>query len=1684
MVASRNVIKGTPIKPPSNKKVVKGKTISKPGVSNKQEKPLKAINDLTASARKATANVANQAKLARGSITNSATKGIAKAKDHSAIQAKRAGDVALRSVSKAAKHLEVTSKTISSQTVGLFKHATDNITGIAKGTLNATKETLTTMTAKVGEDISINKENLIAASMYRINPLVGYFASRMASPAVLSKLKESGRKAFEKVKSVKSNYSNSPSRSSSGINDIDEIGDVTQELGGSQHSVIGGGGAVSSAQKMAAKKKVKTLKKQISNTVKPASQQSVVAKFSQHQLLQSIATSTGKTVELLSRLPKRLAANDSESISIIQKDQAGNNIVSKGNPSNLAKLNKLNVAQFKTSWTPTLRSFFKDFTRARGISALGVNEEMQFKSQFELGSDDKKGLITKFVHAYKVATDTYDLSYKDKMLRATLEMKSALAAERKIWPVIRDRMILESAILRNSLVLLKIMKVPFTMPLKVFKWGTKARGGYISKIPKGLGGIEHTAAVLDMIYADSMWRMDNIILQLKRIYDVQSEAHGKKSDKSDDVHSGKWSIFGKIFGFSPSDRVVSRETKEKERIRKGKTFDTGQYQDELVRSSRPAYSMRGQPSKTTGDLADKLANKLAKGKYSKYKKSKLKKLTDTLLFEKEKTLARLAKIKYKEELRKNKEKLKEEKIRLKNLIIDERIKRRLEKLNKVKDILTLAGTPGLKQKRDRFGSWSKDKYNRLDKYVISHSDENSRFGKIKTRIKDSVNKKFERPKAFALQQLRELRLIHRTNVAALKIGLKRFKLGRAALRLQNKIKKKFGSFGKMILMGIMTLPTILKNVLGKFGLGKILKVIPMLGRALLGAKAGAMMGAPGLIMGATDAARGVYKAKKWGTSKTAAGIGGFLGGAGEDSFTVGGAVKGMGKGASIGAMIGSIVPGFGTAIGGAIGAIAGGLLGFIGGKNIAKVLNIALKPVEWLAKGIWKMVTFPFTIMAGVFRGIKKAFVSIKEKGFAGAISELGNWVVNSIKDLMKAMVVKPFNWLKSWFTGDKKPEDKTGATQVKKAKKENKKKGFWSSLMSPDTDWAGAATAGAVAVGNLASTGYRKGKEYAHEAGGLIQDIDLAVTPELVKRSKLYGNKFNSAIGAATTYTGSDSTNERNRISAQIAAERKAGHVQTTEEKMSAMWTGGVSRVRSAYKGAKETLMDKIQRIEAARLAGGSEAGHVDILALLQDVSGPKAALKKKLLKFYTDGKGSLSDKWERIKIALLAGESEAGNIDVAEKIRNVTNSYQTGKQQVSEKASGYFHQAKTTATDWQQRLAASAMAGHSEAGNVDTRQIYSDSKNWFGNKQQQITSTATDWQQRLAASAMAGESEAGNVDARKLIEIGKQALNSGIDKTKSFGVDWQQRLAASAMAGESEAGNVDARKLIEIGKQALKGGLAKGKDYQQRLEAAAMAGQGEAGNVDVREGTAYVKNAIMGLYRDLQVSQSLKKRDAVSDRIHSEAMAAKGPEYDSYKSMLASPKRVSDNLVTSSLYSVGIAEQGGLKALSKMDQLQYSAKARLLKGIPIDKLAKVLPKKAANIYLARLKAKPNDEDTIRAEILSHIDSIAEKQIGPVANSTYIATSYAKQKASEIKNTALETAEAGKNSLKKFGQDTGDAMRNMGGNISNAVNSMASTVVNNTHTSSSVSNSQSNDDSKKSSFDVYIDQIIHCTVL
>jgi len=236
--------------------------------------------------------------------------------------------------------------------------------------------------------------------------------------------------------------------------------------------------------------------------------------------------------------------------------------------------------------------------------------------------------------------------------------------------------------------------------------------------------------------------------------------------------------------------------------------------------------------------------------------------------------------------------------------------------------------------------------------------------------------------------------------------------------VHSSLKKGLSSILTWVMMGFGFIKSALGSLLSlggsalKLGGRGVLGGLKMAGKGVLGA--GAWMGKNvGKFIGkhkfgvaaATagtvyDAYQGYQHADEWGTSKTAATLGGALGG---DRKGWAGAATGAMKGMMLGATVGSAVPVVGTLIGGLVGAVGGGILGAIGGQNIAKGLDKAWDITKKISEGIWN-------VLEGILSYPKKWFERLSNY-VSQKSTDLWDW----IKDLPRRMVEWLTSSIPSW---------------------------------------------------------------------------------------------------------------------------------------------------------------------------------------------------------------------------------------------------------------------------------------------------------------------------------------------------------------------------------------------------------------------------------------------------------------------------------------------------------------------------------------------------------------------------------------------------------------------------------------------------------------------------------------------
>jgi soluble lytic murein transglycosylase-like protein len=224
-------------------------------------------------------------------------------------------------------------------------------------------------------------------------------------------------------------------------------------------------------------------------------------------------------------------------------------------------------------------------------------------------------------------------------------------------------------------------------------------------------------------------------------------------------------------------------------------------------------------------------------------------------------------------------------------------------------------------------------------------------------------------------------------------------------------------FGEMFKKGAGGIGGFFKNVKGVFKAEGLLKALGKLtglsaiGKFTMNNPLLRKLPVIGQIIGwfdiLTDSVKGLFKTREWFGKKEgekvswSERINSMLGAAlGGTEVGWKGAKSGALKGLAAGMAIGSIVPGIGTAIGGAIGVIAGGLMGAIGGKNIAKGLEIIWSEVKSLVKSSMAMVKYPFVLLGGLAERAKN-WISDKYKSINEKVSE---WLGTKLDPLWKAI--------------------------------------------------------------------------------------------------------------------------------------------------------------------------------------------------------------------------------------------------------------------------------------------------------------------------------------------------------------------------------------------------------------------------------------------------------------------------------------------------------------------------------------------------------------------------------------------------------------------------------------------------------------------------------------------------------
>jgi len=976
----------------------------------------------------------------------------------------------LNSMESASKNLARQSAVLVSNTTNLFKTSVEQINKVSFGTLKLATDSMTDIKNKMTEDIHIKKSNTLMLSAAQISPLLGYFLKQAAESGVFDRFKNFAKEKFDNIRN---------SRSSGGVGGLEGPGgdfDFDEDFDSSPIS--------KSRSKATRKKKKKTIKKSpVKNIVDKAKN---VASGSKSTIKSTMAKEGVKSIEALT-----LKSIDTKLGKIYKVlSESGITVSELKKPKKIESL----TPGSKKPWKANLWSAFLAWQRESTLSDLGVDQSTFYQSRF--GKDEKKkGIFKSAIRAYKIATDESTLTVQEKMLKALLEMNKSISKQDGVWKLVADRLLIEHATLRTAVWAFKKVKgaVAHLMGYRLYKWATKSRGGYNAKLPRGLGAMEHTAAVLDMLYVDGMWRLDNIVFQLKQQYNlwasyVKSQT-GQQFSEPQDVTDKTWRFLTPITKKIKQKYKSWRQANEIPEYQKyqvttndllEKQINIGKTQVRLLTiiaesiSATSGYDKRKQ-IKEASNIEDTYADKrVAEDEYWLSSDENLKKWRASAFFKKK---------------------------------IEAKFGKKDSKIKKLRDkILERESRRGGKQQWKQYkksGKYSVDKFDQNDELFEAGTDYYTptfkKWGKgakslgkgawkfAKTVAKDTaggmaafgagvggvnpetletikeVKKQKDKEKA-AISDRLTLKMDEsvRINKQQLRIDTQQLHHSRKQLTILQKVggflKKGLGGVWKIVknlfVFGFGIVKNLLGGLLTKLGLGGLLGqgVGYAVGRGVrwLGAQA---IASPAMAGGVMAVGKGLYdaygaykKRKEWGVHGTSAAIGGFLGGSGEGG--VASALNGAAKGAGIGMMA------FGP-LGALVGAAVGGIAGAIGGENLSKAIDFILAPLykikdlaikyvidpvlavfKWIGSTVWSMVK-------GLFHFILHPLDTIKSIG-----KRINNWIVE------KHPWVAKFLGLSHKDLGDK--DKKSTAEKAVEAKKkvEEKKKTEATGWMGSLSNW------------------------------------------------------------------------------------------------------------------------------------------------------------------------------------------------------------------------------------------------------------------------------------------------------------------------------------------------------------------------------------------------------------------------------------------------------------------------------------------------------------------------------------------------------------------------------------------------------------------------------------------------------
>jgi len=160
---------------------------------------------------------------------------------------------------------------------------------------------------------------------------------------------------------------------------------------------------------------------------------------------------------------------------------------------------------------------------------------------------EKVGLFKGYLRAMKQVHEQYTEPSDIRMLRALLAIQDAIGAQVSSYQQIWQKMLIEHPFFRHVAFALKGLGSVFGAPFRFIYSIFKSRGGYKAHLSKATNPLEAMVENLGKIYAEGMWRLDNIALYTKATAeatrDLSSAFTGKQYKTLEGIPSGIWSFF-------------------------------------------------------------------------------------------------------------------------------------------------------------------------------------------------------------------------------------------------------------------------------------------------------------------------------------------------------------------------------------------------------------------------------------------------------------------------------------------------------------------------------------------------------------------------------------------------------------------------------------------------------------------------------------------------------------------------------------------------------------------------------------------------------------------------------------------------------------------------------------------------------------------------------------------------------------------------------------------------------------------------------------------------------------------------------------------------------------------------------------------------------------------------------------